>query len=638
MSTTYISPTGTGNRSGSDWANAATIGSLDSMIKKAGAGGSVLLLADSGSYNVSSTINITAAIAGSGVTIKGVSKAGVAMDAHIEGTRSAIYDASSATGNELFKLQAGASNLTFENLSIANTGTAFRAAGDVSKITIQHIDAENVQRFFEDYAGGTNKTATVTGLTIRDVDVEGFSKGVIRLQYNSSNILIEDVRGDSQRQDGDDFAIGVHIAGTTHDVVISRTTMENATATTTGTYWNGDGFATEGQVYNVTFKDTISRGNTDAGYDLKSTATTLINALAEDNSRNYRVWGDVKMIDSIGLDPDKRGGETNSQTQVWISAKAKLSIQGGYFSDSGTGTSVFYNEGGVVTVAGASVDYASTGAKLSIGLISGLATLDVRQIATTGKTSSTAELGVVVHKALVVEGPSFNSISATSTGEVFNATAKSEHFIFNQAAKMGSDVIYGFGKDDVIVTTRALADGNGDGIIAFGSNNVLDLGYKSGNVKVAGVSSVRLLGQTDEGYVYGAASVRPKGAVESKLGVGDTLTGDKTDKAVNKFFFDTALDMRLGQDKIVSMGAKDILVTTTKLSDGALGSKITAISASEGFGLHNGNHDLGGVLITGVTGSAVNVLEFDGERVVGGAHYFVYSLAGSSAGLADLGF
>ncbi|MBI1686417.1 hypothetical protein [Caulobacter hibisci] len=607
------------------------------MIKKAGAGGSVLLLADAGDYKVSGPINITAAMSGAGVTIKGVTKAGADMDAHIEGTRPATYSATNAAGNELFKFQAGASGLTFENLSVANTGTVFRAAGDVSNITIQHIEADNVQRFFEDYAGGSNKTATVTGLTIRDVDVEGFSKGVIRLQYNSSNILIEDVRGDSERQDGDDFAIGVHLAGTVHDVVISRTTMENATATTTGTYWNGDGFATESQVYNVTFKDTISRGNTDAGYDLKSKSTTLINALAEDNSRNYRVWGDVVMVDSVGLDPDKRGGATNSQTQVWVAAGAKLDIKGGYFSDAGTGTSVFYNEGGKVTLSGTDVTYSATGAKLVVGsAVTGLAASDVTKVDAVGKTSSTADLGVVVYKATVTENEGYTSIKATATGEVFSATAKSEHFIFDQTAKMGSDVIQGFGKNDVLVTTKKLADGNGDGLIAFGSNNVIDLGYKAGNVKIAGLASVRALGQTDEGFVYGVASVRPKGAVESKLGVSDTLQGDKADKAVNKFFFDTALDLGLGEDKIVSMGVKDILVTTAKLSDGAAGSKLTATSASAGFDLHKGAHDLGGVLITDTAGSAVNVIEFDGSKIVGGVEYFVYSLVGSAAGVADL--
>src|SRR3546814_15503833 len=77
-------------------------------------------------------------------------------------------------------------------------------------------------------ASGANASASIIGLTIRDVAVDGYSKGAIRIQYDSNNVLIEDVRGDSQFQDGDNFAIGVHITDTAHDVTIDRVAMRNA--------------------------------------------------------------------------------------------------------------------------------------------------------------------------------------------------------------------------------------------------------------------------------------------------------------------------------------------------------------------------------------------------------------------------
>ena len=40
----------------------------------------------------------------------------------------------------------------------------------------------------------------------------------------------------------------------------------------------------------------------------------------------------------------------------------------------------------------------------------------------------------------------------------------------------GRDAIVGFGQDDVFVTIRPIRDGNGDGIIAFGSNRRVDFG------------------------------------------------------------------------------------------------------------------------------------------------------------------
>lgn len=669
MGTVYISPTGSGNKSGSDWANAAVITSLDAMIKKAGAGGTVLLQADAGAYKVTGPINIYGAgVAGSPVTIKGVAKSGADMDVQIEGTRPAVYAIGNPSGNELFKLQKGADNLTFENMSINNTGTAFRAAGDIKNLTIQDIDAHNVMRFFEDYAGGTNTTATISGLTIRDVNVEGFSKNAIRLRYDTHNVLIENVVGDSQKQDGDDFAMGVHLTGTVHDVVFRKVTMKNAVDTVGGTYWNADGFATERDVYNILFEDTVASGNTDAGYDLKSKSTVLLRAVAEDNKRNFRVWGDTTIVDSVGLNPHKFGG-IGSQTQVWVASGGKAVIKGGQFDDAGTGTYVFHNEGGSITFTGGTeVTYAST-AKLAAGSgIVGLNTLDVHTIAglayssigaffplltaidplaavaqpapvpaTTSPASPTTTTPVAEAsdtQSPVVLAPAPVKIVSTAANETFVGTAAKEVISFNLAAKTGTDTIKSFGKDDVLVFSSALKDGNNDGIITFGKNGVLDLANGSKLVLPELKSGLRLLGKDQDGFVYGDASVRPKSAQESKLAVADKLSGEHADKLVNKFFFDTALQRQLGADNIIEFGKKDILVTTTKLGDGVAGSKISAEGGA--FELEHGGHALGSVAISDTAGNAVSVLEFDGEHVTNGVHYFVYSLVDSSAGLAQL--
>src|SRR3546814_19879904 len=77
-------------------------------------------------------------------------------------------------------------------------------------------------------ASGANASASITGLTIRDVAVDGYSKGAIRIQYDSNNVLIEDVRGDSQFQDGENFALGIKNTATAHDVTIDRVAMRHA--------------------------------------------------------------------------------------------------------------------------------------------------------------------------------------------------------------------------------------------------------------------------------------------------------------------------------------------------------------------------------------------------------------------------
>ncbi|EZP69676.1 hypothetical protein BV96_03974 [Sphingomonas paucimobilis] len=673
MSNIYVSPTGSGNKSGSDWANALAIDNLNSAIKKAGAGGTVLLAADVGTYNVKSAINISGAgTADAAVTIKGVStKTGLVAEAVFEGTRPVNWTSGSSAGNELFKFQAGAANLKFEHLQINNTGTVFRAAADISNITIQHVDADNVARFFEDFAGSGNITAKVKGLTISDVDVHGFSQGVVRLQYGSENILIENVRGDSEGQDGE-FAIGIHLHGLAHDVVIRQTSMTNAKYTGTG-YWNGDGFATEVGVYNVLFEDTVASGNADAGYDLKSTATKLVRAVSSDNAHNFRIWGEAEMIDSVGLNPHARGG-TAGQYQVWVKADGSLKMTGGMLADSGAETTVFA-AGANLVMADTQIVMANSGAKLGgANLPTGLNPTDVVKVAATGKFSTTAgafdldaflaaakdaaavkavklttapstpaasaltmePVKEVPQKTVVTDLPHFKFVS-TSGSETHSAANKAAVFVFDMSSKQGADNIIDFGQDDLLVTQQAIKDGNNDGLIAFSKQGALTLNDKAGTVSLPGLTEgLRLLGQTEDGFAYADASVRPNGAKESKLGVGDSFTGDAKDKNKNVFFFDTALDRSLGYDKLALFGAKDVVVTTTKLADVAESGKLVASDGS--FTLVHEDHGVGTLAITDLKGASVTALEYDGERVVGNVHYYVYSSVGSAVGLEALAF
>ena len=124
----YISPAGSGDKSGSDINNAASIGSLNTLIGKAGPGGEVLLLADQGDYNVTGILALTRGGAeGQPVVVRGIDSGGNAMAAHFIGSRPADWQAGDASGNELFKLGTGADNLEFRDLRIDNVGTAFRA-------------------------------------------------------------------------------------------------------------------------------------------------------------------------------------------------------------------------------------------------------------------------------------------------------------------------------------------------------------------------------------------------------------------------------------------------------------------------------------------------------------------------------
>src|SRR3546814_10006675 len=81
----YISPAGSGEKSGSDINNAASIGSLNTMIGRAGPGGEVLLLADQGDYTVTGILGITRGGGeGQPVVVRGIDSAGTTMGAHFD--------------------------------------------------------------------------------------------------------------------------------------------------------------------------------------------------------------------------------------------------------------------------------------------------------------------------------------------------------------------------------------------------------------------------------------------------------------------------------------------------------------------------------------------------------------------------
>ena len=211
----------------------------------------------------------------------------------------------------------------------------FRVGADISNLTIRDVDASNVGRFIENYVSGANTSATVSGLTVEDVNVTDYSRSVIRLQYDTHDVVIDNVVGDSERTFGGLYVCGIALDGTAHDVVISDTVMKNNFGQGTASeYWNGDGFSTERGNYNIRFENTVASGNTDAGYDLKSSNTTLVNTVADGNNRNYRFWStSITMEGGSSLNPTYYGGNTDT-AHVWLGVDAEATIDNLTFSDA----------------------------------------------------------------------------------------------------------------------------------------------------------------------------------------------------------------------------------------------------------------------------------------------------------------
>ena len=698
MSTLYISPTGAGDKSGSSWANAATIFSLDAMIQKAGPGGTVLLKADEGVYNIGSrSIGIAhGGTDGSPVTIKGVDSSGHDMAAQIVGNRPLDATAATSPGGQALVMNAGASNLVFSNFDIKNVQNAFRVAADVSNIEIGHVQATNVQRFFEDRQANDDptKTATISGLNIHDVNVTGYSKGVIRLQFDTHDVKITNVTGDSAGQTFDYFAIGIHMGGTVHDVVLDHVTMAN-NQNFSGTYWNGDGFATEGGTHHITFIDTVARGNTDGGYDLKSDYTTMIRALAEDNGRNFRFWGNHNsMTDSAGLDPHSRSGGVG--TQVWMYGGADVTITHSEFIDSGLNTKVF-NFDGTATISLQDVDVTyAIGAilKFGSGILSGLATGDVLTVPPTGaySTGHVATVTTVIEPVAeetvlpdpIPAAPQFNLIKAGAGNEILNGTDKADKFFFDTASgiSFGADTIKNFTANDRLVTTTAIFDSNNDGKISANSSDRFVLpteigqSLPSGTVKILSptdrpITTIKLIETVVENgvthYVYGtpapatttststttsstttdpaigqvytaAGGLKPLGSVQSTA-ANDVMKGTT---AKDLFFFDTAQGAGLGSDVIKNFGPGDRIVTTSPFYDGNNDGKISA-NSSDRFNLPGAIggdpvQTTGTLKVYNVNGRTASSIELVDTVIDHGVTFYVYGANGDTTVGADLLF
>lgn len=347
--TRYIGIDGLSGAAGTSPDTAMPLQEISRAIAEVGPGGEVLVLArDQAVYATDREIVIEAGGApGRPVVVRGATRDGADAIPVIAGDRANPYRPDGPPGSEVFRLLEGADHLVFRSLEFRDQGNGcFRFGANLEDITIEEIVAVNVRRFIENSPSADRDTADVTGLVVREVRVFAFSKGAIRLQGDTNNVLIEDVVGDSRWQDLDDFAIGLALQGTVHDVTVRGTTMVNALDSSGGAegYWNGDGFTAEENTYAIRFEDTRAAGNSDGGYDLKGRDITLIRTLAEGNKRNYRLWGqNITASDCIGRGARTAGG-TGEPMQVQALSSATVALYGCTFEDPDPATQFFVGE------------------------------------------------------------------------------------------------------------------------------------------------------------------------------------------------------------------------------------------------------------------------------------------------------
>jgi Ca2+-binding RTX toxin-like protein len=493
MADYYISPTGSGSKNGAGIENASTLSQLDKILANAQPGDRILLIADKGDYNITKSISLTHGGTENGaITIKGISSAGADMAATFVSNRAQTYSPQAVQGQEVFRLLDGADHLKFENMNFQDVNTAFRLAGTLEGISLEHMKADNINRFVYNLVTGTATSATVSDLTIKDVDVSGFAKAVVSLRYDTNNVVIEDVTGDSQHIDGSNFATGIQLDGTVHSVIVKDTKMGNITDTV-NRYWNGDGFATEKDVYDVAFINTYAYNNTDAGYDLKSSKTTLINAVAEGNTRNFRFWAADTVLENVtGLNPVYHGGSSTLPSNIWLAANAKVTVKDSEFLDQ-TGKALLFdlkNSGTVLTVENTVTNQLDKSAIL--------ASSSSKLIGFLGDLASKPSAPVETPPAPLPAPPVEDSKPAEDTGpKPVNGTVEND--ALNGAG--GDDLVFGHNGQDV------LGGGAGNDTLDGGRNEDVLNGGDGNDSLSGGVNADSIQGEAGDDIVYGDVAV-----------------------------------------------------------------------------------------------------------------------------------
>jgi hypothetical protein len=320
------------------------------------------------------TINADTSAATSEVVIEGMSDDLTPLEAILLSDRIRPYTSQNKahrrySGQGGFDVQSD--NLIFRNIKFRDFGYAVQITGTCDNVAFEDIALDNVRRGIWLKSG-----ATLTNSKIIGIVGKGTSKTFIKLEGTYSAIEIGDFELDGDGQSGDNFALGIHLDGTSDDVWVHdgktgnyRIGLNDPDYTD---YWNCDGLAAEGTVTKLRVDNVESWGNTDGGFDIKAPDAVLTNCISRENKRNYRLWhSGITLVECEGYRPVHPGG-SGSACQIWAGtngANGGQRIIGGVFDNEDATYTVIDNsatnpvrvEGAEIRVPNASVPISSGG-------------------------------------------------------------------------------------------------------------------------------------------------------------------------------------------------------------------------------------------------------------------------------------
>lgn len=264
-------------------------------------------------------------------TIRGNRNAGGALgpfqlpeespNGEVEGRHRSVTGNWGAQGPNLFRLLDGANNITFVDLNVGFVNYAFHLLGDVEDITFDGVYGINcTDHVYQKYDAGHG----CKRLTVKNCHFVGYPKSAIRFNGESDGLLIEDTICDSAFLVSGEFAMGVFLTDNARNVIGRRVTTRrhlDVQHWRDDKYWNGDGWVANRGNQNVLLEDCFSELNSDGGFDLKSTNTTLLRCTARWCKDSFRIWAGGVLEDCMSVEPRKfavagRKGGTGSRADL----------------------------------------------------------------------------------------------------------------------------------------------------------------------------------------------------------------------------------------------------------------------------------------------------------------------------------
>lgn len=317
----WLSVSGNGNQSGESAAHALPAFKAQQCWEETSAGGTLHVM--EGNYEGPSfwrlTINKYPEMAPQFKTLRGEGKV------RLLGPRPIPYSKETAgQGGTWLEIKRGAAFLRIENFQISQVEIGILAAeGENHDLEIQDLDfldtrqnivisghpgCRSLQNCRPDPAERSQK------ILIERVNGKRYSKRHIRLGQGISQVRVTDSHADAERLDGD-FAVGFDVENPAWDIEF-RDSSSRGNLFSESEYWNGDGFKSEDQTFQIRWTGCSAFENADAGFDIKSENAQLENITAARNNRNIRIWKSAVMKHIRASESRSLGGN-GSQAGIW---------------------------------------------------------------------------------------------------------------------------------------------------------------------------------------------------------------------------------------------------------------------------------------------------------------------------------